>query len=121
MRAHRCGCVTGSGIWCSTRTRSRVLVTDLGGVGDPYSRRAVERFAVCVERWPVHGLIACAAGPGGVAAAVTEAGLVTDEDLVSAERMPVRASELTRPAQLPAYPRNGADADVDGGQGVLTE
>jgi hypothetical protein len=60
-RGHnRCGCVTGSGIWwvrCSTRTRSRVLVTDLGGVGDTHDRRPVKRRAVGVERRPVHRLI----------------------------------------------------------------
>jgi hypothetical protein len=41
--------------------------------------RAVEAGAVSVERWPVDRLVACAAGPGGVPAAVTEAGLMADE------------------------------------------
>ena len=35
-----------------------------------------------VERRPVHRLIAGAARPGGVPAAVAEAGLMADEDLV---------------------------------------
>ena len=38
-----------------------------------------------VERRPVHRLIAGAARPRGVAAAVPEAGLMTDEDLAGAE------------------------------------
>ena len=42
-----------------------------------------------VERRPVHRLVACAACPGGVAAAVTEAGVMADEDLVGAEWVPV--------------------------------
>jgi len=40
---------------------------------------------VSVEWWSVHRLVACAAGPSRVAAAVTEAGLVTDMDLAGAE------------------------------------
>jgi hypothetical protein len=43
----------------------------LGGVGDAHYRWPVERCAVGVERRPVDGLIACAARPGGVPAAVT--------------------------------------------------
>ena len=54
-------------------------------------RRPVERRAVCVERRPVHRLIACAARPCCVPAAVTEAGLMTDEHLAGAEGVPVRA------------------------------
>ena len=45
-----------------------------------------------VERRPVHRLVACAARPGGVAAAVPETGLMTDEDLAGAEGVPVGAS-----------------------------
>ena len=45
-----------------------------------------------VERRPVHGLIAGSARPGGVAAAVTEAGLMTHEDLAGAERVSVGAA-----------------------------
>ncbi len=44
---------------------------------------------MCVERRTEHGLIAGAAGPRGVAAAVPEASLVTNEDLAGAERMSV--------------------------------
>jgi hypothetical protein len=40
---------------------------------------------VCVERRPVHRGVAAAARPGGVSAAVAEAGLVADEDLAGAE------------------------------------
>jgi hypothetical protein len=47
---------------------------------------------VGVERRPVHRLIACAARPGRVSAAVTEAGLVADEDLARAERVTIRAA-----------------------------
>ena len=48
--------------------------------------------AVGVERRPVDGLIACAARPGGVPAAVTEAGLMADQDLARAKGVAVRAS-----------------------------
>jgi hypothetical protein len=68
------------------------LVTDLGGVGDAHYRWPVERCAVGVERRPVDGLIACAARPGGVPAAVTEAGLTADQDLARAKGVAVRAS-----------------------------
>ena len=37
---------------------------------------------MCVERRPVHHLVAGTACPGGVSAAVTEARLMTDQDLV---------------------------------------
>jgi hypothetical protein len=40
----------------------------------------------------VHRLIACAARPGGVSAAVTETGLIADEDLAGAQRVTVGAS-----------------------------
>ena len=50
--------------------------------GDPHRRWPFERRAVLNEWWPVHHGVAGAAVPGGVsAAAVTEAGDVTDEDL----------------------------------------
>ena len=47
---------------------------------------------MCVERRPVRRLIALAACPGGVPAAVTEAGDMSDEDLVRAEGVPVGAA-----------------------------
>ena len=59
---------------------------------DPHSRRPIERRAVRVEWRPVHRLVARAAGPRGVPAAVPEAGLMADEDLAGAEAVPVRAS-----------------------------
>ena len=46
------------------------------------------RALQCVERRPVHRLIACAARPRGVAAAVAEASLAADEDLADAELVP---------------------------------
>ena len=45
-----------------------------------------------VERRPEHRRIAGAARPGGMPAAVTEAGLVTDEDSARAERVAIGAS-----------------------------
>jgi hypothetical protein len=52
---------------------------------DPHWRRPVERRAVDVERRPVHRVVACAARPRGVPAAVAEAGDMLDEDLVGTE------------------------------------
>ena len=48
--------------------------------------------AVGVERRPEHRLIACAASPSGVPAAVPEAGLMTNEDLTGAELVAVGES-----------------------------
>jgi hypothetical protein len=42
-----------------------------------------------VERRPVHRLVACAARPGGVAAAVTEASLIAHERPAGAEGVAV--------------------------------
>ena len=47
-------------------------------------RGAVKGVAVGVERWPVDGLIACAARPCGVPA-VPEAGLVADQHFAGSE------------------------------------
>ena len=82
----------------------------------PYSRRPIGSAAVLVERWPVHRLVACAARPRGVSAAVAEAGDMLDEDLVGAELVSVGAARLqpghplavrrsapARPAQHGAY------------------
>jgi hypothetical protein len=55
-------------------------------------RWPVEARAVCVERWAVHRLIACATGPRGVPAAVPEARLMADEDVAGTERVPVGAA-----------------------------
>ena len=55
-----------------------------------------------VDRWPVLGVVARAAGPGGVSAAVPEAGFVADEDLVGAEAVPVRAPSRWVGDPLPA-------------------
>jgi hypothetical protein len=41
---------------------------------------------VRVERRPVHGLVACAAGPGCVAAAVAEAGLMPKREIFDCGR-----------------------------------
>ena len=80
---HVWGLVTGQD-WAVSRSA--------GVAGDAHGRWPVECRAVGVERRPVHRLIACAAGPGGVPAAVAEAGLMADEDLAGAELVPVRAS-----------------------------
>ena len=45
-----------------------------------------------VDRRPVDGLVACAARPGGVSAAVTEAGLMAHQDFVCAEGVAVWAA-----------------------------
>jgi hypothetical protein len=45
-----------------------------------------------VDRRPVHHLVACAAGPGGVPAAVTEASLVADQHVAGAESVAVGAA-----------------------------
>jgi hypothetical protein len=56
------------------------------------------------ERRPVHGLVAYAAVPAGVsAAAVPEAGDVTDEDLVRPEGVSVRVSGWRVNDPLPGY------------------
>jgi hypothetical protein len=68
---------------------------------NPHSRRPIETCAAGVERWPVHRLVAAAACPGGVSAAVAEARLVADEDLVGAERVTVRAAALWVDDPLP--------------------
>jgi hypothetical protein len=60
--------------------------------GDTNCRRPFECRAVGVEGRPVHRLIAGAADPCGVPAAVAEAGLMTDENLAWAESMPVGAA-----------------------------
>ena len=56
-----------------------------------------------VEWWPIHHGVAGSAVPGAVsAAAVTLAGDVPDEDLVGAERMPVRATHRRVGDPLPS-------------------
>jgi hypothetical protein len=58
---------------------------------------------VSVERRPVHHGIASSAMPAGVtAAAVSEAGYVTDENLVRAEAVAVRAAGRRMRDPLPA-------------------
>jgi hypothetical protein len=56
---------------------------------------------VRVERWPVHRLVAGAACPGGVPAAVAKAGLMSNEDFAGAEGVPVRASRRRSSDPLP--------------------
>jgi hypothetical protein len=55
-------------------------------------RLAVGRGALPTVLWPVAGLVVCAARPSCVAAAVAEAGLVTDEHRAGGEAVTVRAS-----------------------------
>ena len=58
---------------------------------------------MCVERRPVHHGITRSAVPAGMpAAAVAEAGDVSDEDLIRAERVPVRAPRRWLGYPLPA-------------------
>ena len=71
------------------------LVGQCAGVRDPHRRRPIERGAVFVHRRPVHHGVAGAAMPTGVPAAVTEASLMANEDLVRAERVAV--AYLARP------------------------
>jgi hypothetical protein len=55
---------------------------------------------VGVQPRPIHRRITCAAMPGGVtAASMTEAGDMPDEDLIWAERVPVRASSSGPPVR----------------------
>ena len=69
------------------KASSRVRVVEMRTVAGPSSARAVG-----VDRRPVHRLIACAARPGCVPAAVTEASLMTDENLSGAELVTVQAT-----------------------------
>ena len=58
---------------------------------DPQGRRPIEACAVCVERRPVHRLVAGAARSGGVSAAMAEAGLMTHQHLTGTEVVPAWA------------------------------
>jgi hypothetical protein len=75
-----------------TRKGGRLCFCSAWLGGDAYRRRPVECRAVGAERWPVHRLIACAAGPGGVSAAVAEASLMTDQYGAGAEGVSARAA-----------------------------
>ena len=68
------------------------LVGQSSGVRDPHRRRPFQRRPVGVEGRPVHRLIACAATPCGVPAAVTQAGLMPHQHFAGAEWAPVGAS-----------------------------
>src|SRR5882762_4785075 len=63
--------------------------------------RPVQRLTVRVERRPVHRLVAGAARPGGVAAAVTEASLIAHERPAGAELVAVGASRRRMDDPLP--------------------
>jgi hypothetical protein len=56
---------------------------------------------VRIERRPVHRDVALSACPGGVTAAVTEAGLMPDEHLAGAEGVPVGGSRWRVEDPLP--------------------
>jgi hypothetical protein len=60
-----------------------------GVAGDPHGRWSLERRAVSVQRRTVDSVIAHPACPGCVPAAVAQACLVADQDLVRAERWPL--------------------------------
>jgi hypothetical protein len=61
-----------------------------------YGCRPFECRAVGVEWRPEHRLIACAVGPCGVSATVTETSLMAHEDLSGAERVPVRLHQFVQ-------------------------
>jgi hypothetical protein len=63
---------------------------DVLAIRDPHGRRPVECCAVRVARRTVNRLIACAACPCGVSAAVAEASAVADEGLIGPEWVAVR-------------------------------
>lgn len=59
------------------------LVGQCAGVRDPHGRRPFQRRAVSVQEWPIDNGVACSAVPAGVSAvAMSEAGDVSDEDLI---------------------------------------
>ena len=63
------------------------------GVRDSHSRRSIKRGAVRVQGRPIHHGVAGSAMPAGMtASAVSEAGDVSDEDLIQTETVSVRAS-----------------------------
>ena len=63
------------------------------GVGDAHYRWPVERRALGVQRRLVHHRVTGSAMPAGVSStAVSEAGDVSDEDLIRSERVPIRAA-----------------------------
>ena len=68
----------------------------------PTDRLVASATRVSVERRPVHRLVACAARPCRVPAAVAEASLMANEDLVRAERVAVGASRRWVGDPLPA-------------------
>ena len=72
-----------------------------GVARDPHGRWSLERRAVSVQRRTVDSLIAYPACPGCVPAAVAQACLVADQDLVRAERVAVGASRGTMRDPLP--------------------
>ena len=79
-------------VWGLVTGRDWAVSRSAGVAGDAHGRWPVERRAVGVERRPVHRLIACAAGPGGVPAAVPEAGLMTNQDFTGAEGVAIGAA-----------------------------
>ena len=79
-------------VWGLVTGRDWAVSRSAGVAGDAHGRRPIECRAVGVERRPVHRLIACAAGPCGVPAAVAEAGLMADEHLSGDELVTTRAT-----------------------------
>jgi hypothetical protein len=79
------------------------LVGQCAGVRDPHGRRPFQRRAVSVQEWPIDNGVACSAVPAGVsAAAMSEAGDVSDEDLVRPEWVAVWAAATWSGDPLPA-------------------
>ena len=83
---------------------SRLVHVACGGVyiRQPRSCWSVKSRAVSVKSWPVDDGFAGSAVPGGVsAAAVAEAGDVSDKDLIGSEGVPIRASRRWVGVDLP--------------------
>ena len=79
-------------VWGLVTGRDWAVSRSAGVAGDAHGRWPLERRAVSVERRPVHRLIACAARPGGVSAAVAKASLMPDKHFAGAEGVAVGAS-----------------------------
>ena len=79
-------------VWGLVTGRDWAVSRSAGVAGDAHGRWSLERRAVSIQRRAEHRLIACAACPCGVSAAVAETGLMTDEHLPGAELVPVRTA-----------------------------
>ena len=78
-------------VWGLVTGRDWAVSRSAGVAGDAHGRWSLERRAVSVQRRAAHRLIACATRPGGVPAAVPEAGLMAHQHLTRAEGVAIRA------------------------------